>query len=55
MAGVRLNGSSVITYYNKDSKIKFLDNTPGVFKPGLPYTAYVGAFLGSLLIYLSQL
>ncbi|KAK3785481.1 hypothetical protein RRG08_048616 [Elysia crispata] len=41
--GVRLNGSSVITYYIKDSTLKFLDNTPSVFKPGLPYTAYIQA------------
>ncbi|KAK0047814.1 TEP-1, partial [Biomphalaria pfeifferi] len=39
--GIKLNGSSVITYYGNRYQIKFLEMTPAVFKPGLQYTAYV--------------
>ncbi|KAH9490190.1 hypothetical protein Btru_043914, partial [Bulinus truncatus] len=39
--GIKLNGSSVITYYENKYKLKFLDLTPAVFKPGLQYTAFI--------------
>ncbi|XP_012946903.1 CD109 antigen [Aplysia californica] len=41
--GVRLNGSSVIKYHSNEFKIEFLENTPSVFKPGLPYKAFLRA------------
>jgi CD109 antigen len=39
--GVRLNGSSVITWYSNKHQVKFTDNTPSVFKAGLPYKAFI--------------
>ncbi|XP_059152608.1 CD109 antigen-like [Physella acuta] len=39
--GIRINGSSDITYHSEQYEVEFLDITPGVFKPGLRYTASV--------------
>ncbi|XP_059152580.1 CD109 antigen-like isoform X3 [Physella acuta] len=39
--GVRLNGSSVIKFYDNKYELKFLDTTPSVFKAGLLYTAFI--------------
>ncbi|CAL1532260.1 unnamed protein product, partial [Lymnaea stagnalis] len=39
--GIRLNGSSVVKFYRNKFQVKFLDKTPNVFKPGLPYTAFI--------------
>ncbi|CAL1532264.1 unnamed protein product [Lymnaea stagnalis] len=39
--GVRLNGTSVIKFYQNQFQVWFLDTTPNVFKPGLPYTAFI--------------
>ncbi|CAL1532265.1 unnamed protein product [Lymnaea stagnalis] len=42
--GIRLNGSSVVKFYRNEFQVKFLDKTPNVFKPGLPYTAFIQVF-----------
>ncbi|XP_012945641.1 CD109 antigen [Aplysia californica] len=39
--GIQLNSSSIITYHSNKFNIEFLENTPSVFKPGLPFKAFV--------------
>ncbi|BFZ14934.1 hypothetical protein BsWGS_17971 [Bradybaena similaris] len=39
--GVRLNGSTVVTFRQSRYQVKFTDNTANVFKPGLQYNAFI--------------
>lgn len=38
---VHLEGSTNVTYRDSPYKVKILDNTPNVFKPGLPFSVFV--------------
>ncbi|PVD35034.1 hypothetical protein C0Q70_06315 [Pomacea canaliculata] len=38
---VHLEGSTNVTYRDSPYKVKILDNTPSVFKPGLPFSVFV--------------
>lgn len=40
LTDVRLEGSAVIVFQSTPYKVKILDNTPNVFKPGLPYSIF---------------
>lgn len=39
--GEVVSGSSSINVYERDIKVQFTETTPAVFRPGLPFTAYV--------------
>ncbi|KAK7480804.1 hypothetical protein BaRGS_00027970, partial [Batillaria attramentaria] len=40
LTDVRLEGSTVVTFRSTPYKVRILDNTPSVFKPGLPYSVF---------------
>ncbi|XP_025086889.1 CD109 antigen-like [Pomacea canaliculata] len=43
LTDVKLQGSAVVTYRSTPYKVTILDNTPGVFKPGLPFSVFAKA------------
>ncbi|XP_025086890.1 CD109 antigen-like [Pomacea canaliculata] len=43
LTDIKLQGSAVVTYRSTPYKVTILDNTPGVFKPGLPFSVFAKA------------
>ena len=49
--GVTGSSESRVQVYERDVKIEFTEQTPAVFKPKLPFTAYVSSFFMLLYVH----